>query len=129
MVRFRVLSGSMAGAEVAARHLPFRVGRAANADLRLEAPGVWQHHFELHGRYPDGFEVTCQPEVWINLNGRRVQSAILSNGDVIELGGVRLQFWLSPTRQPSLRLREWCVWFGLAALILFQLGVIRGLLD
>jgi pSer/pThr/pTyr-binding forkhead associated (FHA) protein len=129
MVQFRVLSGSMAGAEVTARHFPFRVGRAASVDLRLEAPGVWQHHFELHCRYPEGFEVVCQPEVLTNLNGRRVQSAILSNGDVIELGGVKLQFWLSPTRQPSLGLREWFVWLGLATLVLFQLGVIRGLLD
>jgi len=53
----------------------------------------------------------------------------LRNGDLIEVGPLKIQFWLSETRQRSLRTREFFTWFALAALCAGQIVLIYGLLS
>jgi len=128
MVQLRIVSGAMAGREVAARRFPFRLGRGPAADLPLPAPGVWERHAEIHCHRGGSLELASHPEAVTGLNGQRVQRAVLRNGDVIELGSVRLQFWLSPTRQASLWPRESLTWLALAGLFAVQAALIRWLL-
>jgi pSer/pThr/pTyr-binding forkhead associated (FHA) protein len=128
MVQLRIISGPMAGREVVARHFPFRLGREPAADLPLAAPGVWERHAQIHCCGGTSLELNSHPEAFTGLNGERVQRAILRNGDLIELGSVTLQFWLSPTRQASLWLREWLTWLALAGLFAAQVALIRWLL-
>jgi hypothetical protein len=52
----------------------------------------------------------------------------LRNGDTIDIGSLRLQFWLSETRQADLRLREGFTWAAIAAISLGQVGLIYWLL-
>jgi hypothetical protein len=53
---------------------------------------------------------------------------VLRNGDTIELGALKLQFWLAETRQFGLRLRETLVWLGIIAVFFAQFGLIYCLL-
>src|ERR1041385_9131963 len=116
MVQFKVLSGKQAGAVVATTRLPFVVGRNSAANLRLEEEGVWDRHLELNLHLPEGFLLTVQPNARATVNEQPVQDAILRNADLIAMGPVKIQFWLSETRQSGLRSREWLTWAGLAAL-------------
>ncbi len=128
MFQFRVLSGKMAGAETLARHFPFRIGRAPDAELRLEGGGVWGDHLEIRLN-ADGFaELTSKAEALTLVNGVRVAQAVLHNGDLLELGEVRLQFWLSPVQQYGLAFREITTWLSLGAAVLVQAGLVWWLL-
>jgi pSer/pThr/pTyr-binding forkhead associated (FHA) protein len=128
MVQLKILSGKKAGAVWTARRFPVRIGRAANADLRLEEDGIWDRHLLLQFRRADGFVLTTEPDALVAVNGEPVRVAVLRNGDSIELGALKLQFWLSETRQFGLGLRETLTWMGIALVGLGQVGLIYWLL-
>jgi len=128
MVQLRIVSGPMAGREVTARRFPFGLGREPAADLSLPAPGVWERHAQIHYCRGRSVELHSHPEAFTGLNGQPVHQAKLRNGDLIELGSVKLQFWLSPARQASLWPREWLTWLALGGLFAAQAALIRGLL-
>jgi pSer/pThr/pTyr-binding forkhead associated (FHA) protein len=127
MVQLRLVSGPMAGREVVARHFPFRLGREVGADLALAAQGVWKRHAEILRPRVGGLELNSRPEAFTSINGQRVQRATLRNGDVIGLGSVKLQFWLSSPRQAGLWLRESLTWLALAALFAAQVALTQWL--
>ena len=128
MVQLKVLSGKQAGAVAATGRFPFVVGRNQTANLRLEEDGVWDRHLELNLRTPEGFVLTVHSEARATVNDQPVQQAILRNGDLIAMGPVKIQFWLSETRQSDLRPREWLTWAALAALCAGQVALIYRLL-
>jgi hypothetical protein len=128
IVQLKVLSGRQAGAVFAARRFPVRVGRAGGADVRFEEAGVWDRHFELEFRPPEGIQLRAAPEALVQLNHQAVAEAWLRNGDLIELGALKLQFWLGETRQSGLRAREALIWTGIATICLGQVGLIYWLL-
>jgi len=119
MVQLRILSGSRAGSTTAAGRFPFLIGRAANADLPLVEPGVWEQHLQitLEG---ECFHLHLLSGALATVNGEKFQDHPLRNGDVIELGAVKLQFWLGDTQQVNLRWRERVIWIALLLLCLFQ---------
>ena len=124
MVCCHILSGKEAGAKVSTVRFPWRVGRAAGEDLRLEEPGVWDHHCEVVLDFSDGFILRAHPDARTLINGQNGDHARLRNGDVIEMGAVKLQFWLAETVQPSLRWIEWQFWLLIGALSLGQIAII-----
>jgi hypothetical protein len=89
---------------------------------------VWERHAQIHWRRGSSLELDSHPDAYTGLNGQRVQRASLRNGDLIELGSVKLQFWLSPARQAGLWFREWLTWLALAGLLAAQAALIRWLL-
>jgi predicted component of type VI protein secretion system len=127
MVQFKILSGKKAGFLWDARRFPVRIGRAANADLQVEEPGVWDEHLVV-SLDPEGFVVETQPNTLANLNGQPVQRAVLRNGDVIEIGSVKLQFWLSEAKQRSQGVREAFVWTMISVVCLAQIALVYWLL-
>ena len=128
MVQLKVLSGKMAGIAWVARRFPVRIGRSVGADLRLEESGVWDQHLQLDFDPAEGIVLSAQSNALTAVNGQAVQKTVLRNGDVIDIGSLRLQFWLSETRQADLRLREGFTWAALAAISLGQVGLIYWLL-
>ncbi len=128
MVQFKVLSGKLAGTERVARQFPFRIGRSAAADLRLEEAGVWDEHLEVTFDPASGFVLTAHPNAIAAINGQPFQRAVLRNGDAIEIGALRIRFWLAETRQASLRVREWLTWTGFTLITAGQLGLIYWLI-
>ena len=128
MVQLKVLSGKKAGTAWVARRFPVRIGRSAGANLQVEESGVWDQHLQLDFNPAEGIVLSAQPNALTAVNGQAVQQTVLHNGDVIDIGSLRLQFWLSETRQADLRLREGFTWAAIAAISLGQVGLIYWLL-
>ena len=128
MVQLQFLSGTRAGTVAVARRFPWTVGRLASADFRLEDQGVWERHLVLNLKFPDGFILNVQSDALATVNGQRVREVLLRNGDLIEIGPIKILFWLSETRQWSLRAREILTCVSLGLLSLGQVGLIYWLL-
>ena len=128
MVQLQLHTGKQAGTQWVARRFPVRIGRSPASDLQLEEPGVWDNHLELNLDPAQGVTLTAQADALVTVNREAVQAARLRNGDSIEVGSVRLQFWLAETRQRGLRVREWFVWCLLAAVSLGEVALVYWLL-
>jgi predicted component of type VI protein secretion system len=128
MVQFRILSGKQAGASYVARRFPLRIGRAPDCEIHAEEDGVWDQHAQVDFIPADGFVLTAQPDCFVAVNAASVQETVLRNGDVIEAGSLKLQFWLSETRQAGLRLRESLTWVAIGLVCLAQVALIYWLL-
>jgi hypothetical protein len=121
MVQLRMLSGKVAGAIYRfGPRLSCLIGRGADADLRLEEAGVWDRHMLVDLDPTRGFTLTVLPDAWAALNGQPIEHAVLRNGDLIDVGSVRMQFWFSQTKQRSLHTRERLTWLALAVLCAVQ---------
>ena len=127
MVLLSVLSGTTAGVAVVARRFPFRVGRGPENHLRIEADGVWENHFLLDRTPSRAVTLRAQPGAITLVNGHPTAQADLRPGDLIEAGGARFQFGLSPPLQAGLALRETVTWAALALLVAFQVFVAASL--
>jgi len=129
VIQLKILSDKMAGTVVVARHFPFRIGRSAAANLRIEDAGIWDEHLILSLNVVGQIEATVQPGALATVNAQSVDHARLQNGDVIQIGAVQLAFELSPARRRSFWAREGLVWTGLALLCLAQVALIYWLLN
>ena len=129
MVRLQILSGKQAGTRWVARRFPVRVGRATANDLRLDEDGVWDQHCVLNFEPAEGFIISAESDALLTINREPACRARLRNGDSIELGSVRLIFWLDETPQRSQRLREGFVWTLIVAVCLAQVALVYWLLS
>lgn len=118
----------MAGKSYTARRFPVRIGRGADCELRLEEAGIWEHHLRVEFKRGQGFSVKTEFNALARVNGEPVSEALLRNGDTIELGAVRVQFWLSAVRQRGPGLREALSWGVILAALLGQIYVLYWLL-
>ena len=128
MIQLQVLSGKQAGANIPVHDFPFTIGRGADANARFSDAGVWDRHCEIRFRPAEAFEFAVQPDAALLVNGERTQGGVLRNGDLLELGSVRLRFWLARSRQKSLRFREGLTWAALIALFVIQAAIVSWLL-
>lgn len=129
MIQLQILSGKMAGTRWTARRFPVRIGRATSNDLQLVEDGIWDEHLELHFDRSEGFSLATLSDALLTLNHERVAVARLRNGDLIEIGSVRLRFWLGEVRQRGLRLREAFVWGLVTVMSLGEIALIYWLLQ
>jgi pSer/pThr/pTyr-binding forkhead associated (FHA) protein len=128
MVQLKICSESLAGETHRVAHFPFRIGRAADVDLRLLAEGVWDHHLELDFDPAQGFVLSTQSNALATVNGWPIQAVILRNGDSIEIGALKIRFWLGETRQSRLRTPEVLVWMAVALVTAAQVLLLLWLL-
>lgn len=124
MVQLRILAGAKAGQVFTAGHFPICIGRAHSADLLLEDDGVWDQHLRISLQPDDGVILALQSGAYGALNGQGFQTSVLRNGDMIEIGGAKLQFWLSEARPRSQSCREKLTWFFLVLLGLIQVALV-----
>ena len=124
MVQIQILNGAKAGTRWVAGPLPFSVGRSAEDSLRLDDAGVWEHHCRVELREDHRAALVAAPDALTAVNGQPTQDIVLRNGDIIELGSLRLQFGFTPTSHRSLRLREITTWVAFALLALTQVALI-----
>jgi hypothetical protein len=128
MVQLKILSGQKAGTALVARHFPVRVGRSPESDLQLEEPGVWADHFQIALNPAAGYVLETLPDALVTANGKPVETAVLRNGDLLEIGSLKIQFWLSDVPQRALWFREGLVWAILAGVCLGQIALIYWLI-
>lgn len=128
MVQLNILSGKTAGTSWVARRFPVRIGRAVDSELQLQEAGVWDQHLLLESDPAQGFLLKAQPQALARVNGQPLERALLRNGDIIELGSVRMQFWLAQARQRRLRLGEAISWMAILLVTLAQIALLYWLL-
>jgi predicted component of type VI protein secretion system len=128
MVRLTVVGGKQAGRSLDADRFPVLIGRGGGCAMVLDDPGVWGEHAAIDWVKGEGFVLRCRPETTLSVNGIAASEQRLRNGDVIALGGAKLRFGLSETRQRSFRAREWLTWLGVALLCLGQVALVYLLL-
>jgi hypothetical protein len=129
VIQLDILSGKRAGTSIVARHFPFQVGRTSGSGLPLDDPGVWDRHLVFNLHRGSAVVLNVQPNALATLNGAPVQTAPLKNGDLVELGGVKLRFSLSTAPQRSQWWREVALWIGLALVFAAQVAIIYLLID
>lgn len=128
MIQFQILSGQQAGSDILVRRFPFVIGRGPESNLQLTDAGVWDGHLGVEFRRGEGFAFNTHADARVLLNDEGVKSGILRHGDLIELGSVRLRFWLARSQQKPLQFREALTWGALFALFAGQIALIRWLL-
>jgi hypothetical protein len=128
MVQLKVLAGKDRGAAPVVQQFPFVVGRGASANWRIETAGVWDRHLQLDFDPHTGITATVLEGALADVNGQRFERAVLRNGDVIQFGAAKVQFWLGETRQHGFRVRETLTWLGFGALCLGQILLISSVL-
>ena len=125
MIQLKIVSGKSAGAVVAARHFPVRVGRAASSALQLEDNGVWDQHLQIDFDPHNGFLLNPHPDAITGVNGQHVPATtLLRNGDLIQVGSAQIQFWLGEVRQHGSRFQECLVWAAIALISIGQVALI-----
>jgi hypothetical protein len=85
------------GQEFAVYSPAYRIGRAADNDLHLDNDSVSAYHAELRQRRDGVFSISDLDStngVWVN--SKQVSSQTLRDGDLLELGEVRLRFREAP---------------------------------
>ena len=128
MVQFKILSGKKAGSSWETRRFPVRIGRSAGSDLQLEEAGVWDDHLKVGLEPKEGFMAETQANAFASLNGQPIQRAALRNGDTLEIGSIKLQFWLSEAPQRGQAVREAFVWSMISLVCLGQIALVYWLL-
>jgi len=128
MVQFRILSGKKAGSSWETRRFPVRIGRSAGCDLQVEEAGVWDDHLKVSLDAGEGFIAETHANALASINGQPIQRAALRNGDTLEIGSVKLQFWLSEARQRGQGFREAFVWSVISVVCLGQIALVYWLL-
>lgn len=108
---------------------PWIVGRSSDAHTRIEEPGVWDRHIEINLDLQKGFVLTSDERALAVVNGQSSSTCVLRNGDIIEAGAVKMQFWLAAVRQRPMAWREYAVWAFLALLCLGQIALVYWLLS
>ena len=128
MIQLKILTGKLAGTLWVARQFPVRVGRAAGSDLQIEEQGVWDEHFQIKLQPQEGFVLEAQTHALVSVNGPLAQRIVLHNGDVIEIGSWKSQFWLSEAVQRRLYLWESFVWFIVFTVTIGQVALVYWLI-
>ena len=128
MIQLQILSGQQAGHDIVVRRFPFTIGRGAGQDLQATDGGIWDRHLTIEFRRSDGFVLIVQPGALVMVNGVRVDTGLLRNGDMLELGSMRSRFWLARSEQRPLGWREAIMWAALTGLFALQAGLIAALL-
>jgi hypothetical protein len=123
MLHLRVLSESMAGSEMVARHFPFRIGRSEAASLRLKLAGIWEEHAEFN--LANGWvTITSCDQAPVRMNGGRLKgTAVVHCGDLIDLGSLRFIAELSAADRRKDLLQQVVLAVSILGLTLTQLSI------
>lgn len=111
------------------RRFPVRIGRAVVCELCLDDAGIWEQHLVLALSREKSLLLKAGPEAIVCVNGQPVTETLLRNGDTIDIGAVRIQFWLGSARQSRLLLDEALSWAAIVAAVLGQVAVLYLLLE
>jgi ABC transport system ATP-binding/permease protein len=91
--RLVILSGLQPGMQFPLRTTPLSVGRGEECDIRLDDTSVSRVHVALNPLADGVFQVKDEASSnGLRINGREVSEAVLTPGDVLELGDVELVF-------------------------------------
>ena len=122
MVQLNILSGEYQQQFVKSNTFPIRIGRGENCQLQLVDTGIWKNHLELNLNEQHYFTIRTASDATAMVNGKPLEGVqLLRNGDLIEIGLVKIQFWLGTVQQKNLGIREATAWALLLAVTLGEI--------
>ncbi len=125
LAQLTILNGKQARQTVTLPEGALMIGRASDCQLHMVEKGVWERHVQIRLRPEEGFFLHPLPPASTLVNSEPVLAPrLLRNGDVLDVGEVKLRFWLGPVQQESLSHRETFFWMLLVALFAAQLWLI-----
>ena len=107
-----------------AEKFPYRIGRSAQADLRIEASGVWENHAIILPGENSRFLIRSEDESLLLRNGEPIRSSQLAAGDELTVGSARVLVSLAPARQKSLGFAEAMAWVLLVVVAAAELLIL-----
>lgn len=117
MLLLRVTDARGAVTQHIADAFPYRIGRSARADLKIEASGVWENHATILPGENSRFFIQSEGESLLLRNGEAIHSAQLAAGDELSVGSARVVVSLAPARQKSLGFTEAMAWVLLVLVV------------
>jgi pSer/pThr/pTyr-binding forkhead associated (FHA) protein len=127
MILLHALNGSAAGRRFEANKFPITVGRGADCTVVLNDAGVFDRHFEIQFS-SEGYKLQASPPAVVTVNGASAETALLRNGDIINAGYPKIQFWLGAMKQRGLAMREVFTWSLVLGVIAAQIYLLVKLL-
>lgn len=118
LAQLNILSGEQPPHCLQPENIPARIGRGKDCQVQLSGEGIWEQHLELRLEEDQCFSIRPASEATAMVNGEPLEEVRpLRNGDVIEIGMVKLQFLLGPVQQQKLGLREAATWLMVGLII------------
>lgn len=128
MIQLHILNGGSAGQRFESEKFPITVGRSVDCSLALNEAGVFDRHFEIKFS-AEGLTLQPFPHAVVTINGVRAdEPQLLRNGDVINAGYPKIQFWLGALKQRGLKIREGFAWLMILAVAVTQAYCLSSLL-
>jgi pSer/pThr/pTyr-binding forkhead associated (FHA) protein len=128
MVQLNVLSEENLPQLFQSKSFPVRIGRGEDCHLQLTDTGIWANHLELNLNKDHQFTIRTTSEATAMVNGQPLEGLqLLHNGDLIEIGMVKIQFWLGTVQQKTLGIREFAVWALLLIVTVVEIYLLRWL--
>ncbi len=124
MVELRILSGRRSSEVISLTAFPFRIGRAADAELTLREPGVWESHCRIEPDEPLGFRVVAEGDAIVSFDGKPTHQHRLRNGESFECGSIRFRFLVTPANRRPGQLGAILTWGLLAVILVIELGLL-----
>ena len=123
--QLHITAGEMAGQYYPASNFPLTIGRRKDCNLQMTDSGIWEQHLEIDVDKQYRLFIHCNPETTAMINGEPLREAqTLRNGDQIEFGTGKIQFWLGNVRQKNLHNQEKIMWVLLVILTLIEITLI-----
>lgn len=120
MVELFILKGKMAGKRFYVSQFPFLVGRDPKAHLVIEEDGLWHKHFLIEKGPNKSFYLRTLDDATVIIDSEFKNEAELKNGDIIEIGELKIRFSLSPTHLKYVQIREILLWICIILLVLIE---------
>ena len=123
--QLHITAGKMAGQYYPANTFPLTIGRGTACNLQMTDSGIWEQHLEIDVDRQYHLLIRCNPETTAMINGEPLrETQTLRNGDQIEIGTGKIQFWLGNVRQKNLHYHETIMWVLLGILTLAEITLI-----
>lgn len=118
MYQLTALEGENHGGRFFLGKASFVLGKNPNADLQLKEAGVWNDHvrIEVSEREP---RIRRLGEGILILNSEPTDLAVLRNGDLIQIGGAKFIFEVSPPKRRPFHVQHFLLW-GMIVFIAFS---------
>ncbi len=128
MVQLTPADATLADTEQVIRRFPFRIGRSAGNDCRIERSGVWDQHAVVELELGRPTLIACSSGTLL-VNGETATRHILKSGDLVVVGSVRWFVSLTPAKQTTAAFPQAAFWLAFAALFAAQVFAIYRLTD
>ena len=103
---------------------PVVVGRAPDAGVRVEGPGIWDRHLTLDLARGEGLVATAGEGALASIDGQPLARRLLRNGDEVRVGDATVRLLMAAPERRSQVLWGFLAGLLVAAALLIQAALL-----